>query len=329
VAEAGFDNLFNAGIVRKDNEIIMDAAGFMALRFSNSNKKSSGTARFFKLVGFFFQLPKNSLVVFHFPLYATAYKWLLRILKWRSISTAAIIIDIDGLRDKDSSLLKKEIQLLSHFKYIVAHNTAMKEWLLLQLPTSKIYTIQFFDYPAEGTPAHRNYSTAVCFAGSLSKSTFIYSLKQTEQLRLNVYGEGYDATLHAKDGFTYKGIYKPSLLPMEMEGSFGLVWDGDSVYTCDEYLKYNNPHKLSLYLSAGLPVIAWEQSAIVKMVKEKNIGITINNLPEIEQKIKAVSQKDYHIMQQNAVLAGQQIRKGEYLNQIMEQIRKDMQSSVK
>ena len=55
-----------------------------------------------------------------------------------------------------------------------------------------------------------------------------------------------------------------------MEGSFGLVWDGISVETCagvyGEYLKVNNPHKTSLYLASGIPVIIWKEAAWLSLL---------------------------------------------------------------
>jgi hypothetical protein len=324
VAEKGFDNIFNAGVLRKDNETILDAIGFIPLHFNNADTTSAVTviARFLKLLQFFFSINKKGLVVFHFPLLATIYKWLLIVLKWRGIHTAAIIIDIDGLRDKDILLLNKEIKLLGYFKYIVAHNAAMKEWLLEYLPGATIFTIDLFDYPINEEPPHREYSATVCFAGTIAKATFTYSLKQTQQLHFNVYGDGYDAAINVTNGFCYKGIFKPALLPGKLEGSFGLVWDGNSIDACEEYLKYNNPHKFSLYLAAGLPVIVWEQSAVANLVKEKNIGITINELFEIEEKIKAMSVAEYDVMQQNVLMVGKQIRNGFYLNRVFGQIDK-------
>ena len=326
VAEKGFDNIFNAGVVRKHDETIMDLMGSTPLHFSNADNKSAvaGIARFFKLLQFVFIINKKSLVVFHFPLLATIYKWLLRLLKWRGIYTAAIIIDIDGLRDKDISLLNKEIKLLSHFNCIVSHNAAMKKWLLPYLPGASIYSIELFDYPINGEPPSREYSPTICFAGTIAKATFAYQLKQTANLHFNVYGDGYDAARNTTNGFCYKGVFKPALLPATLEGSFGLVWDGHSTHTCDEYLQYNNPHKLSLYLAAGLPVIVWEQSAVANLVKEKKIGIAINELSEIEEKIKAISEEEYSLIQQNVLLIGKQIRRGFYLNQVFEKMMNDI-----
>ena len=190
VAEKGMDQVFNAGALRKDHEAIMDSMGFIPLHFENAEKRSvvAAIARFFQLLLFVSRIKKYSLVVFHFPMNATVYKWLLILLKWRNIDTVAIIIDIDGLRDKDNSVLNREIRLLSSFKYLVAHNAVMKNWLLQQLPGAGIYTIGVFDYPVTAEPPRREYSGCICFAGNLAKATFVYALQQTNDLRFNVFG---------------------------------------------------------------------------------------------------------------------------------------------
>ena len=70
----------------------------------------------------------------------------------------------------------------------------------------------------------------------------------------------------------YCGQYKPEELPEKLEGGFGLVWDGDDLGACTgvfgEYMKYNNPHKTSLYLASGLPVIIWEKAAMAKYIEK-------------------------------------------------------------
>ena len=80
-----------------------------------------------------------------------------------------------------------------------------------------------------------------------------------------------------------------------------MVWDGDSIDTCSgnfgQYLKYNNPHKLSLYLSSGLPVVIWKQAAQAEFVKKHNVGICVENLKEAENIICNIKEQDYKILQ--------------------------------
>lgn len=63
----------------------------------------------------------------------------------------------------------------------------------------------------------------------------------------------------------WHGSFKPEESPEHLQG----VWDGDSVDTCagntGAYLRYNNPHKTSLYLACGMPVIVWKEAAIAAL----------------------------------------------------------------
>ena len=108
-----------------------------------------------------------------------------------------------------------------------------------------------------------------------------------------------------------------------LKGKYGLVWDGDSLDTCSgltgEYLKINNPHKLSLYLAVGLPVIIWEKAAEAEFVLKENVGVTVKSLYELPQRLATVSYNDYNIMKNNVRIVGERLRRGEYM---MEAIRK-------
>mgnify|MGYP007079152982 FL=1 len=85
--------------------------------------------------------------------------------------------------------------------------------------------------------------------------------------KFNLYGNGFDLEkAQGKEHFNCKGFVRSDELIATAEGDFGLVWDGFSVDACTgnfgEYLKYNNPHKTSLYIRCELPVIIWDQAAL-------------------------------------------------------------------
>lgn len=103
-----------------------------------------------------------------------------------------------------------------------------------------------------------------------------------------------------------------------------MIWDGNSLKMCEglygEYLKYNNPHKLSLYIVSGLPIIVWNKAAIADYIIENNLGITISSLEEIEEKISNITEKEYKIMKENVLKLQEKIKKGEVLKQILNKI---------
>ena len=84
------------------------------------------------------------------------------------------------------------------------------------------------------------------------------------------------------------------------------------------YLKYNNPHKTSLYLSSGLPVIIWSDAALAKFVKINNVGITVDSLSDVSEKIKQITQVDYDIMAHNAKRISQKLTNGYFLKRSLE-----------
>lgn len=100
-----------------------------------------------------------------------------------------------------------------------------------------------------------------------------------------LYGPNYG--LEESDNITYGGVLSPEQVPEVLTKGFGLIWDGNTIETCKggtgEYLRYNNPHKLSLYLSSGLPVIIWKDAAEAKFVCENGVGYTIDSLREIPE----------------------------------------------
>ena len=112
-------------------------------------------------------------------------------------------------------------------------------------------------------------------------------------------------------------------LPEKLEGSFGLVWDGASLDACEgrqgEYLRYNNPHKLSLYMAAGLPVILWRQSALADFVEQSGVGLLTDSLQDLDGLIRSVSPARYDRMCRQAELTGADVRRGAYLTTALKQ----------
>jgi hypothetical protein len=316
------EEIYTAGIVRYHQEKIMDEQGFTSLSFKYRSNKGilAKCKRLQQCITTAFSIQSNSIVYFHFPFHAKIDTVLLYLLQKRGIKTVALIIDIDGLRDSNDQLLKHEVAQLSRFSYLVAHNEAMKKWLLQQIPSANIFNITVFDYAYSGKVTPKHLSGSICFAGNLLKATFVYHWHQLSPLPFNVYGVGYEAPLNMKGGFIFKGIEQPDQLPTLIDGSFGLVWDGDDLNNCDPYLKFNNPHKLSLYLAAGMPVIVWDKSAVAAWVTENKLGFCINSIVEIGNCISNISSNDYETMRQNAVAIGIKISNGYYLKTVLKNI---------
>ena len=111
------------------------------------------------------------------------------------------------------------------------------------------------------------------------------------------------------------------IIPSKLKADFGLVWDGDSVDTCagdtGRYLLYNNPHKFSLYLASGLPVIVWEKSAVSEFVRQYGIGLIVSSLNEIGKRVRNLSIDEYKQMLSRVAKISADIRSGKFLGQIL------------
>jgi len=72
-----------------------------------------------------------------------------------------------------------------------------------------------------------------------------------------------------------------------------------------------------LYLLTGMPVIVWKESALAKLVQEKNIGILINTLDDVHAIISNLSPEAYSIMQSNAAAIGKDIREEKFIQKVI------------
>jgi glycosyltransferase involved in cell wall biosynthesis len=317
--------------VRLDDEKILSAMGYKALRFRHY-KNNSLLTRFSRLLNSFYFLircPRQSIVAFHFPFNARMYAFLLKLFKKKGIKTIAIIIDIDGWRDGDDILFKKEISQLSRFDFLIVHNESMEQELRKSLSASKMYSIEIFDYPLSLPIRKNTIENNICIAANFNKGAFVYQLGKISNINFILYGEGFNPLKTAEaDNISYKGLFNPADLKEPFGGSFGLIWDGDSIETCSgntgRYLQFNNPYKLSFYIAAGLPVITWEKSAIAGFIKNNHIGFTVNSLFDLEEKLNSVSKDDYTKLKQNCDALASKVCSGYFLKRVIKKIENDI-----
>lgn len=254
-------------------------------------------------------------------------------------NTIVLIHDISlerkGIDVVESNILRKmtiksEKETLKVCKYIICHNTKMKQYLIDQgIDGKKIYCLEIFDYLCNGEHIpERRLSREVCVAGNLSKkkSGYLYKfIDMKKEYTLNLYGPNYEGS--SDEYVQYKGVLPSDELPEKLEGAFGLVWDGNDINGClgiaGEYLRINNPHKCSLYLAANLPVIIWEKAALADYIKNNNLGVTVDNLSEIDLVLQKIDVKQYGTLIKNVREEGKKIREGTNLIKVVKEITKN------
>ena len=251
----------------------------------------------------------------------------------RKRKTIVFIHDIDGLRYSDEKNLKQDVKRLNKIGNVVVHNLKMKEKLQNAGVTTNMYCLELFDYLCNKQTEEKermleNNEITVAYAGNLikEKSPFLYQLDPEKlNFRFNLYGVGIEKNLN--DKMIYKGKKDPNELPNNIEGNLGLVWDGnfdesDADIGFKNYTKYNNPHKLSCYIAAGIPVIVWRNAAVAEFVKKNNIGYVVSNLYEIND----LDFSDYEEKIKNVQNMKIQVRNGFYTQRVLEKILDDIKN---
>lgn len=231
-----------------------------------------------------------------------------------------LIHDLDSLRGMSRSL---EHQFLNLADVAIAHNRTMSSYLEDSYKTIKTVSLEIFDYILpEQTELYDGVRDGIDVAGNLSyeKAGYLYD----DGLRalsppLSLYGPNYE---QGRGGGLYKGCFPSERLPSILAGKFGLVWDGKSSETCTglsgEYLKINNPHKLSLYLACGTPVFIWNQAAEAVFVRANDVGAAVSNIPEALELYRTISPERYDELKRNARIVGEKVRSGFYTSKAVD-----------
>lgn len=274
---------------------------------------------------------KNEIVFIQYPMlsFDKDREYLIKIAKRNKL--VFLIHDVHGLKRQNKSEIDREISLLNLADAVIVHNIFMENKLIdCGLSVKKIYRLNIFDYIYNGSevPTHFN-ERGIAFAGNLEKTGFFKQFcDSNKNTMLYLYGQKYDNSLDAYSNIEYCGNFKPDEISEKLVGKYGLVWDGDSISTCSgifgEYTRYNNPHKLSLYIVSTLPVIVWEEAAIAEFVKNKNIGIAVSSLENIDKKLSDISEEDYKSMYKNVLKLRKDLTTGNTLKSVLKKIEEDL-----
>lgn len=212
----------------------------------------------------------------------------------------------------------EEFDLYRISRHIIVHNDHMKQVFEdAGIEKNKLITLRAFDYITDKynmalNEKNKGKDLPIIIAGNLSPWKAAYIRQLSTECKFNLYGIGYEEPRQAN--IQYFGALYTDDLPNRMIGSYGSVWDGESVETCagvtGEYLRINNPHKTSLYLACGFPVIIWREAVMANFILENQCGFVVDSLREIATKIAHMTKSDYDKLKENAEIVGEKIRNG-------------------
>lgn len=312
---------------RMDAEKIMLDNGYQEYYLTESQKNN--------------HLNQNDVIILQFPLLWQSLKKQIRMkfLKKRSFKAYLLIHDIESLRNKTINSFTGFKHSIIHFLQnktvlekvdgIIAHNEKMKaELVRLGISKEKIVSLEIFDYLIPNYEEKKTYEkNTVIVAGNFDIRKTKYARQLPEKPDFSIYGINFEEE-NLPHNVHYQGAFSPDELSNHLHGGFGLVWDGDSPHTCSgrygEYLKMNNPHKASLYLASGFPIIVWSQSALADFVRKNHCGILVDSLFEIADCLNSIDEEDYQELIKNSKIVGEKLRNGYFLKTALEKCERNL-----
>ncbi len=312
-----------------DIEKIADKMGFRREEIIRDDKGSSLFSKVRRQIHYYsswrkiyFQIKSNSIVLVQYPFkyHELNRKRILKKLKNRkNVKLIFLVHDVESLRGAPSNHFYKSefLLMLSLADQIIVHNLMMKKFFIDKgVPEDKLINLKIFDYLIDNYQYHfPSFSKSILIAGNLDAEKTEY-IKYLDKLHIHfeLYGPGYRGS--STKYISYNGVMSPDDVYSVLNSGFGLVWDGNSISSCSgragNYLRYNDPHKLSLYLASGIPVIIWKKAAEAKFVEENKVGITVDSLEELPEIFESLDSHQYETFAKNVKKIAKRLINGQY-----------------
>lgn len=278
-------------------------------------------------------IPENSILLLQHPFWQRQEereKEIINLKRKKKVKIISFVHDVEKLRGMyvDDNMQHEFDFMLQNADIFIVHNARMAVFFEENgIKRDKIVILGIFDYLSKNIVNNKKFESSMIVAGNLDsrKSGYISKLPELSGIKIDLYGPNY--TEHLNDSkIKYHGSFPMEQIAEQLYGGFGLVWDGNVLETCTgpngNYLRYNNPHKLSLYLASGIPVFIWSEAAEAEFVKEHGVGVTISSLYNVPQILQNMTKERYnqYLMAVNEI-AGQ-LREGKYTRQALEKSEK-------
>lgn len=331
------EDIWNASSkARDDIEAIAVKNGFNRLVFSGEKTSDGSITDMMRLVRNTFsnwnsiidEVESESMVLVQYPHYPMKTSLILRhllprIRQKKNVRFVALVHDLNSVRGSFGWAGKhSDNHLLKQFDTIICHNDEMKNFLIDKgFDEKRLVSLKIFDYLTEKPILERSLPDGIALAGNLSPEKCGYITEMLGvldgKIAVNLYGNGFVSNDSYKT-VIHHGAFPPADLPGVLEGAFGLVWDGTTIDSCSgiygEYLRINNPHKVSLYLASGMPVIIWKKAALASFIVDNRLGVTVKSISDIPKTLDLLSEEDYNIMKNNAKKVAELLRNGHYFD---------------
>lgn len=219
-----------------------------------------------------------------------------------NLKIVALVWDIlswvqdDRERDytKDMSL-----SMLNSFDLVICANEKMAGRLRTEGGVeSPLLAWQLSDFLFNGALQKKTFKKQLYYVSTVINPTML----EDYQAKTPIYmiGPDYQVTSH-ENNIHLLGKMRNADIPQMFDGGFGMIEysRGGHYAGMQRYGEYNNPMKLSLYLASGLPPLVTSRSAHADWIRERNVGLVLDNLNEIDEVLEKMTAADYQQMLEN------------------------------
>ncbi len=320
-----------AGKAKMDCETILENNGWRNIGFRQTWIANSLLGTIISALGVtwgLLRLKRHAYLCLQYP-FNKFYRYCLWGAKIKKCTVVTLVHDVKSLKGK-YKFSQDEVDLLGQSEQLIVHNASMAKWFKQQFISSQLFQIEAFDYlhtpklTIDKAPINFD-KVRIVFAGNMgSKRSFLYDLDTLPESNyaMTLYGVGfYLNSVKKQTGsvLDYKGAFPADEIIDRIDGDFGLVWYGESIDSCDgltgQYLQYNNPHKLSLYVLCGMPIIIWDKAAMADFVVKNGIGFTVSSLRELPEKMQSLTIEDMQRFKDNVAKIKCKMEAGKFLEQ--------------
>lgn len=240
----------------------------------------------------------NDIVVFQSPSWngdAFDRELVKEIRRHRNIRLCIFIHDVTSMMTGGTeSDYRETIENYNMADLIIVPTEDMLNFLRKREMTVKKTLIQpMWDLPFGEELRTPEFSRRILFSGSPEKFGFVSGWDY--DLPLWVFADG---KFERNGGnVRFEGWKNTTDLLIEYtRGGFGLVWSGGQQ---PDYYKSSQPHKLSGYLAAGIPVIIQRGLPHAQTVEDYELGYVVDSLDEAASKVTAVTEAEYRRLAEN------------------------------
>ncbi len=244
-------------------------------------------------------LEDGDIVIFQSPSWNVTYydKKLLEIIRvHKDVRIAIFICDVipmmfEGTSEEDYS---QTVEIYNMADLIIVPSEAMLRFLRKKgLKVEKFLIQSMWDLPFSEPLEIPKFSRQLFFSGAPDRFRFLSSWNYDVPLALFT-GETFE--LNGQNIRLCGWKNTAELLAEYTKGGFGLIWEQSAR---SEYYKCNQPHKLSSYLAAGIPVIMQKGLVHEQTVTEYGLGFVVGSLEEAADAVRNISEDEYYELMDN------------------------------